>query len=301
MFNSTILDVLVGLTFVFLVVSLVASAVTEAFASLLKLRSRTLVTGIKALLNDPNGDGIAKDLYNHALISPRDTGDKSNTSAMQSKPAYIDPMQFADAMNEVNGLLGKTAGEMTDAISKSHLSDQTKQLLLGMIGRAQNDVAKLRSELATWFDCAMDRVSGVYKRMTQLIGFIVALAVTIALNIDSIAVAKALWVQPMMTKSIDSQKFVDAKDAFTKLQNLPIPIGWAVPAQPQPALGGTMHAYWKSIFDQISPGGVLGWLITAVASLLGAPFWYDALQSFVRIKGAGPSPAEKKTGAAAAA
>ncbi|HUK07122.1 MAG TPA: hypothetical protein VLX09_04565 [Stellaceae bacterium] len=42
--------------------------------------------------------------------------------------------------------------------------------------------------------------------MTQLIGFVVALSVTAALNIDTIAVAKALWLQPMVTKSIDPQK-----------------------------------------------------------------------------------------------
>ena len=46
---------------------------------------------------------------------------------------------------------------------------------------------------------------------------------------------------------------------------------------------------------------VVGWLITALATLFGAPFWFDALQQFVRLKGAGPSPQEKqdKTGASA--
>jgi hypothetical protein len=30
-----------------------------------------------------------------------------------------------------------------------------------------------------------------------------------------------------------------------------------------------------------------GWLISAVATLFGAPFWFDALQKFVQIRGAG--------------
>ena len=46
-------------------------------------------------------------------------------------------------------------------------------------------------------------------------------------------------------------------------------------------------------------GPLLGWLITAVAALFGAPFWFDALQSIVRLKGAGPSPDEKATNRAA--
>jgi len=45
----------------------------------------------------------------------------------------------------------------------------------------------------------------------------------------------------------------------------------------------------------------LGWLVTAVATLFGAPFWFDALQKITRLKGSGPSPAEKKENVAAAA
>jgi len=300
MFNSTILDVLVGLIFVFLVVSLVASAVTEALASLMKLRSRTLLTGIQELLNDPKGTGIAKELYNHALISPRDTGGKADTSQMRLIPAYIDPTQFANAMIEVTKLLGKTAEQMPSEISASELlSDQTKDLLSGMVVRAQGNVASLREELAAWFDSAMDRVGGAYKRMTQLIGFVVALSLTAVLNIDTIAVAKALWLQPMMTKSIDLQKIPEPRDALAKLESLPLAIGWDMSAQSlsdandKPGSDSTRFLMWVT--------RILGWLITAVASLFGAPFWYDALQSFVRIKGAGPSPAEKRTGAGAAA
>jgi hypothetical protein len=45
---------------------------------------------------------------------------------------------------------------------------------------------------------------------------------------------------------------------------------------------------------------IVGWLIVAFATLFGAPFWFDALQSFVRLKGNGPSPAEKGQNRAAA-
>ena len=41
-------------------------------------------------------------------------------------------------------------------------------------------------------------------------------------------------------------------------------------------------------------------LVTAVASLFGAPFWFDALQLVTRLKGSGPSPGEKSSNTAAA-
>jgi len=39
---------------------------------------------------------------------------------------------------------------------------------------------------------------------------------------------------------------------------------------------------------------VLGWLVAAIATLFGAPFWFDALQRARRRTSSGPSPAEKK-------
>ena len=32
---------------------------------------------------------------------------------------------------------------------------------------------------------------------------------------------------------------------------------------------------------------IAGWIITALSTLFGAPFWFDALQKFVQLRGAG--------------
>ena len=47
MFNSTIFDVVFGLVSVFLAISLFTSALTEAVSSIINLRARTLLNGIK--------------------------------------------------------------------------------------------------------------------------------------------------------------------------------------------------------------------------------------------------------------
>jgi hypothetical protein len=44
----------------YLVLSLVCSAITEAFARAFAMRSRTLKSGIRNLLSDPDGKGLAK-------------------------------------------------------------------------------------------------------------------------------------------------------------------------------------------------------------------------------------------------
>ena len=86
MLNSTILDVAIGLIFIFMTVSLAAGAAVEAFASLFKLRSTTLKSGLMPdLLNDKNFNDLAAELYAHALISPRGPGLQGVTT--QNPPA----------------------------------------------------------------------------------------------------------------------------------------------------------------------------------------------------------------------
>src|SRR5579872_6495849 len=98
MLNSTTLEVAIGLVFCYASVALVSSAIYEAIASMLKLRASSLLDGIKALINDPNFTGLAKDLYNHALINPRAGGDATDESELGAKPSYIDPRHFAEAL-----------------------------------------------------------------------------------------------------------------------------------------------------------------------------------------------------------
>jgi hypothetical protein len=40
---------------------------------------------------------------------------------------------------------------------------------------------------------------------------------------------------------------------------------------------------------------IIGWLITATAALFGAPFWFDLLQQFIRLRGTGPKPEASTT------
>jgi hypothetical protein len=43
----------------------------------------------------------------------------------------------------------------------------------------------------------------------------------------------------------------------------------------------------------VVPGHLVGWVLTAIAASLGAPFWFDTLNKFMNIRAAGTSPPEK--------
>ena len=68
MFGSQVLEVAIALVFVYLLVSMVCSAVREGIESKLKSRAAYLERGIRELLHDPDARGLARSFYEHPLI-----------------------------------------------------------------------------------------------------------------------------------------------------------------------------------------------------------------------------------------
>jgi hypothetical protein len=69
MFNSDILEVAIGVIFVFILVSIICSAVREGIETKLKTRAAYLEHGIRELLRDPSGRGLTTWFYEHPLIA----------------------------------------------------------------------------------------------------------------------------------------------------------------------------------------------------------------------------------------
>jgi hypothetical protein len=203
-------------------------------------------------------------------------------------PSYIDPNQFADAFIDLTELAKEPPDKIKSAIDVNIKDPQLNRMLKGMVDRTAGDIGKIRGELAGWFDSAMDRVSGVYKRKTQVWAFVIALALVAAFNVSAISVGNALWQRPMLARAIGPDPRLTPVAAVHRLQELDLPIGWTS-AKLSDSLG------WSGLEL------LLGWMITAMATLFGAPFWFDALERIVRLKGSGPSPAEKRSDAGAAA
>ncbi len=64
MFGSGVLDTVIGVVFVFLLVSLIVTTVTELLASIIRSRAKWLEYGIERLI----GSAWAEQLYAHPLI-----------------------------------------------------------------------------------------------------------------------------------------------------------------------------------------------------------------------------------------
>jgi hypothetical protein len=278
MFGSTVLDLAVGLIFTFLVISLITSATTEAFASAMKLRASTLCQGIKDLLNDEQFNGLALSVYNHALVNSQATGVAQTEAALTAKPSYIDATHFANAMIDLAGLSagltpGTTVQDLQAKVNANITDPQLNQMFNGIVTRTGGDIDRIRGEISDWFNSGMTRVAGSYKRKAQFWSFVIALLLTIALNIDTLKIANALWLQPSLVKMIEPS--TSAVDALGQFGALPLPYGWD-------------KAKFAALADvSMLLGALLGWLMTAVATLFGAPFWFDSLQKITQLRGAG--------------
>lgn len=314
MFGRTILDVAAGIVFGFLAISLFTSAAVEAINSLFNVRVTNLKTGIMALVSDPNFTGLAKQLYQHASINPLGPG---GADPLKNTPAYIDKMQFDSAMLDITGLsaLAATAAALKAQVEAlnaqiAEISDpQIRQLLQGIVNRSAGDVERIKTELANWFDNAMDRLSGEFKRWTQVLTFVIAFIVALVVNLDTIRVGTLIWEQPALADKLKSPSLPspatpkNADDAIqsgevtlsviAKMAEDGLPVGWP-PGHFFEIRDdqGQWRALWVAS-PSILSRSILGWFITAIAALFGAPFWFDMLQSIIRLKGSGSSPDEK--------
>ena len=276
MFGSTVLDVVTAVVFIFLGVSLAASAITEAIASTLKLRHDTLRAGVGDLLNDPDFTGLARTLYAHALVNPLSKG----LDDLKTRPAYIHGASFALALLDILKHPPDAASPPSlDAAVTGIADPQLRQVVQTLLRQAAGEEAALKDSLAAWFDSAMERVSGTYKRNVQWISFVVAFIVAALLNADVLHAGQAVWQNPSLTAGLSAavsghdmpsvQQALDRLDASSLLGWS----GWTVQRAETDAGGDALT--------------VLGWAISAAAALFGAPFWFDSLQRIAWIKGVG--------------
>jgi hypothetical protein len=313
MFGSQVLEVAIGIIFVCILISIICSSIREGMEAWLKTRASFLEFGIRDLLHDKQAQGIARSLYNHPLINclfsetyqPGSAVKKPSALTNGSRlPSYIPAKNFALALMDI-----AARGPETDAVSSDPESPRitvesirlnvgnirnpaVQRVMLTAIDTAQGDLNRVQANIEDWYDSGMDRVSGWYKRSTQWVLFWVGLFAAVLLNINIITIgdylfrndtARAVIVASAENATKDST-FInrDFKTASKMIDSYGLPIGWAN------GWGAPRQGYnsEKDAFDlwNHALGPILGWLLTAFAATMGAPFWFDMLNKIMVIR-----------------
>src|ERR1700682_31671 len=314
MFGSVILDVAIGLIFCYFVFSLVGTVTTEWAAGIFKLRSKTLDTGIRQLLSDPDSPRqqaaseirpadrtkLADDLYAHPLIRALFTQTvpvpviSRWTHPSLNKPSYIPTGTFTLAL--LDQLTTKSAGttqsvtDLRNAIDK--LPQSKARDALQALVNAGGDLPSVRKNIEDWFNAAMDRVSGFYRRQAQLITIVMGAVIAVSLNVDTVMIGNQLFHDEALRNSIGgaAQQATngpsgpaggsDTTQLEKQLAAAPIPIGWAG-SGPQGPPGNPPWGWLVKL---------AGLLLTTIAISVGAPFWFALLKRIMNIRSSGPEP-----------
>jgi len=302
MFGSQVLEVAIGLVLMYLLLSLISSSIREAIESQLKSRAVDLESGIRELLQDPGGAGLTKALYEHPLVFGLFKGAYDPSKSRRNLPSYIPSGNFAVALLDIvaRGPSGEVATGAMAPLSIDSLraavgrmpNAPVQRALLTAIDTAHGDLRRAQANVEAWFDRSMERVSGWYKRRTQVIIFAVGLALTVAVNADTLSVVESLVQDDSLRKAIVAEAETAARDANrsaadvkavrAELHDLGFPVGWA---RSLPAWTGECNivCVGESVLRQ-APYHVPGWLLTAFAISLGAPFWFDVLKRIMVIR-----------------
>jgi hypothetical protein len=278
------LDVIIGVIFLFALLSVICSALAEVLESSVRQRAKELEGGIQRLLADPN---LATAFYAHPLIKALETPGGG-------KPSYIPSRSAVLALVEVLNLGARVRGDaatITGAASGS--ANEAAALVLAS---AEGDMAARLKALEAWFDSAMDRVSSLYKRRSQTVLLVLGALLVVVLNADVLNVVDALSVDAVLRDRLvtqasslpDSARTGSGSAAYDQLQGTGLPIGWSAKA----------YSLDRRGYPE-DPAGwvrkVLGLILTAFAISLGAPFWFDLMNRVVQLRASvKPADAERR-------
>lgn len=284
---AAIVQVAVGIVFVFILLSIVVTEVNSLIARASKLRAKTLRSTINTVIEDPV---IRAKVYTHPLIqlvkadplapTQRISRDEAESIANGAIGAvdYIDPHTFVDVvlntikadsdqqlfgalLNVIDGMpagaerrglrvmvnrivtsgqgmtelrnslryvedrryrsaLTEIVNQIDEEVSLLGLEPTTNVSLMAGIHQISNpnlrnalstviasadNMEVARGNLETWFNNSMQRASASYAGKMKNLSIAVALVFALALNIDTLHIARTLWEDPARRQQISSE------------------------------------------------------------------------------------------------
>ena len=377
--GSGVLETVIGLAFIYFILSIVCSSIQEVISSLLARRAKDLEYGIAQMLGSTQ---LRAQLYNHPLIKALGTKARSSWDVGGSQgPGYMPADTFSMALFDLYApaesvpqnlaclreavLARAQSGEeaakallvlidagrggeplLRDAVDVRQLLakmddspekqavlskidatmslEQVRATLLALpasgvrttalswLDDTQKGMQAARANVEDWFNHAMDRVSGVYRRQVQYWLLGIAVVVVLLSGADTIRIWQSLQNSSTLRSYLDQQAalLVSAQAGnpggngpglgATNTQGVKLDSSTIISlANTLDQLPGVLGYDWP----QVQPNGgyrpdltgwffwkIVGLLLTVFAVSLGAPFWFDVLQRAANLRSAGPPP-----------
>ncbi|WP_273452539.1 hypothetical protein [Nevskia ramosa] len=304
-----LLDVLIGLTLVYLIFSTAASIGVELLETWLRRRGKLLERGIGEILSQIVG-GAGQDDNAAAKAMVRQLYDSPFVYSLYEGKYQVGGSKLPSAIPAARfaGAVIALAAEHEDFRTAANTMLKVAGLKLG------DDDAKVRAALAAYFEESMERVTGWYRRHVQLVLLAIGAVLAIALNADTLnivrtlsqddalrarIVATAIGVQGegQATALVCREATADCERRLAQqvgsqlalADTLGLPLGWngitGLPAC-APTIAGQAcsdsRAFLTGALFVLTK--ILGLALTALATTLGAPFWFDLLNRLIQTR-----------------
>ncbi len=229
MFGSYLVELVIGMCFLFAVLGIVTSALTEVVLSYTKVRAKHLqewlVQWSKQLLDAPRvsstgttapepapapapapadprtpGEKFLEGLLDHPLVASQRHG--------EARPSYLPSAHLAGALLQTLAMpfsescVGQDL-KSAEAKLRAHIrglpGEGLKRALEAVLDSAVTKAAdgtalieSLKNETASWIDASMGRIEGWTKRRAKLISLVAAFVVCLAFNVSALEVLRVL-------------------------------------------------------------------------------------------------------------
>ncbi len=258
MSSFPILDLVIGIIFIYFLLSIICSSAVELFLSIFKSRASLLENWLKQIFNQPALDSEGKPLNVSVGQAIMDHCMVTALSKKGESTSYIDAENFVSALldkitiapsganNTVEFPPANLAGYITAIQNSTLISGELKRTILIFANEASAvsaqstaspvaDIAApvvsglelFRDRLEKWFNSNADRLTGTFKRTKVLpLTIIVAVIMVLSLNTDSIEISKYLYNNQAATKELATtamnsfQNYKDQIDSVLKKDSI---------------------------------------------------------------------------------
>ncbi len=236
------------------------------------------------------GEGKSMAELLHERLQEIDHAKRGRTSI-----ADIPPARFAVAVLEIATEHGGVEALMRDLDA---LNSPLSRPLKAVWNRASHDLEAFRRGVEDWFDGEMERLTLLYRRYVRWVIAALGLLVTLLFGLDSLEYGKTLLQDNAYRSEVTAfaqsgpealeplrERCAPAQDTYacvTDVLSTPafVKIFTHAPVSVSMDAGGPAwewhgEDWWRRL---TTPGHWPGLLLTLVAVLFGAPFWWDILR-----------------------
>lgn len=324
MFGSYLIELVIGMCFLFAVLGIVTSATTEAVLSVGRTRAahlqEWLVQWSSQLLQQPGSQGPKEGAFSlealkqHPLVAShaRVGGEASYIPAEHLAAAFLQLL----ALPFSQACIGKDLPDAEkglrahiDGLHSAPLRQALHAVLNDAVGQSADGTAlveAMKNKTTQWIESSMSRIEGWTKRHAKKVSLAVALVICAALNVNALEVMRTLSADPQLRaqmastaasyvpKACDGERVNASTEAkMTCLRDRTKDAVDALGPMTRLGIGWDTQPAFVTASGPFSKFGLfLVWCVgvacAALAASLGGDFWFKWIGDIVRLTGYKP-------------